>query len=110
MAQRIVSQSIAAGATFDALDDWQYQYANKSGWLKINDRATAVGLLRTVSATDRNLSQEGPVPAGGTAGQTPTDFNSPPLVAKVKKGERLSIKYRNPTGGAITVDVVVELR
>lgn len=110
MAQRIVSQSIAAGATFDALDDWQFQYTPKSGWLKINDRATATGLLRTVTATDITLSQEGPVPAGGTAGQTPTDFNAPPLVAKVKKGQRMSIKYRNPTGGAITVDAVIELR
>jgi hypothetical protein len=110
MAQRIVSQSIAAGATFDALDDWNYQYVPKNGGLKINHKASAVGLLCTIAATDRQLSQESAVPAGGTAGTTPTDFNAPPLIAKVFKGERLSAKYRNPTGGAITIDGVYEYR
>ena len=110
MAQRIISQAILAGATFEALDDWQFQYTNKAGWFKLNDKASATGLLRTVSATDVTLSQEGPVPAGGTAGTTPTDFTAPPLVAKVKKGMRLSVRYRNPTGGTITVDGVAEYR
>lgn len=110
MAQRIITQAIAAGATFDALDDWNYQYVPKSGALKVNHKATAGGLLCTISATDRQLSQESSVPAGGTAFVTPTDFTAPPLIARVFKGERLSAKYRNPTAGPITIDAVFEYR
>lgn len=105
----IYSQSVAAGAIFDPCDGWQNQYVDSNAVMKLNDRATAVGLVRSVQATNRTLFQEAPVTAGGVAGTTPTDFSAPPMIEKVRKGERLSIRYRNPTGGAITVDGVIDL-
>lgn len=105
----MVSQSIAAGASFDPLDQWQWQYTDRAGILKINHRATAVGLRVVVTATEVTIVQDSVVPAGGTAGQTPTDFNAPPIIEKVPKGKRLSIVYSNPTGGAITVDAFIDL-
>jgi hypothetical protein len=48
------------------------------------------------------------VPAGGTAGVTPTEQTSPPMVDDVMGGDRLKVNYENPTGGAITVDGIIE--
>lgn len=108
MAQFPWSQSIAAGATFDPLDGYNYQNTPGPGMIKVNHRATAVGLVASIYATDRQVMQEGPVPSGGTAGVTPSDFNVPPIIEPVEGGKRLSIRYRNPTGGAITVDGAID--
>lgn len=103
------TQAVLAGATFDPCDGWNNQYADGNGILKLNDNATAVGMQRQVQATNRTLFQEGPVASGGVAGVMPTDFNSQPMIEKVMKGERLSVRYRNPTGGTITVNGVIDL-
>jgi len=102
------TQSIAAGATFDAADVWNYQYIPKNGAIKCTARATAVGLLATFQATARTLLQDSPVQAGGTSGVTPNDFTTQGTVAKVKQGERMSFRFRNPTVGAITIDGFLE--
>lgn len=100
------SQSIAAGATFNPLSGTNYQYVPAPGVVKILHRATAVGLVATILSGSDELMQEGPVPAGGTAGQTPSEFNVPAIVDQVSRGDLQSIRYRNPTGGAITIDGV----
>ena len=102
------TQSIAAGATFDPLDGWNYQYVPRPGVVKIVHNATAVGLLATVTSGSDQLMQEGPVPAGGTAGVIPSDQNVPPIVDEVAANDRQSIRYRNPTGGAITVNGMID--
>jgi hypothetical protein len=107
--QKLFSQAILAGATFDPLDAWQYQYTERPGILKVNHRATAVGLRVVITATEITLMQDSNVPSGGTAGQTPSDFNVPPIIEKVGKGKRLSILYTNPTAGTITVDGSADL-
>lgn len=102
------SQLIAAGATFNPLDGWQYEYMPYGAVISIMHRATAVGLVTTVTSGSDTLAEEQPTPAGGTAGVTPTIFNSPPLTDEVAAGDRLKIRYRNPTGGGITVDGIIE--
>jgi hypothetical protein len=108
MPSLIWSQSIAAGAIFDPLDGWNYQYVPRPGIVKLNHRATAVGLLATWTSGSDQLMQEAPVPAGGTAGQTPGDFQVPPMIDQVGPNDRQSIRYRNPTGGAITIDGIID--
>lgn len=103
------TQSIAAGATFDPLDTWNYQYTKRRGIVKLNHQATAVGLLATFTSGSDQLLQEAPVPAGGTSGVIPSDFTVPPIVDKVGVGDRLSIRYRNPTGGAIIINGNIDL-
>lgn len=98
------SQSIAAGATFNPMTGTNYQYPPRPGIVKVLHRATAVGLVCTIVSGSDELLQEAPVPAGGTAGVTPSEFNVPPVVDRVAAGDLQSIRYRNPTGGAITVD------
>lgn len=102
------SQSVAAGATFNPLDGWNYEFVPRPGIIKILHRATAVGMVSTVTSGSDQLLQEAPVPAGGTAGQTPSEFNVAPITDGVSAGDRQAIRYRNPTGGAITVDGIID--
>jgi hypothetical protein len=109
MPQRTVTQSIAAGATFDPMDSWQYQYTDTPGILKVNHNATAVGLRCQLTATEVTILQDSAVPAGGVSGVIPSDFTVPPIIERVPARKRLSLLYTNPTAGAIIVNVMFDL-
>jgi len=100
----IWSQAILTGTTFNPLTDWQYETPDFDGMVEIFSRATAVGLLVTISSAGDTLQQESPVQAGGTAGTTPSRLNTEPVVGRAAKFQKVRIGYRNPTGGTITVD------
>lgn len=102
------SQSVGAGATFNPLDGWNYEFLPRPGLIKILHNATAVGMVVTVTSGSDQLLQEAPVPAGGTAGVIPSEFNVPSITDAVSAGDRQAIRYRNPTGGAITVNGVID--
>lgn len=103
------SQSVAAGAVFLPLDGWQYEFPDTDVMVEVISRATAVGSLQVLTSGGNTLLEESPVQAGGTAGVTPSRLNTEPFVAKAFTGQRLKLRYRNPTGGAITVDGIVTL-
>ena len=44
------SQSIAAGATFNPIDGWNYEFVPRPGVVKYLHRATAVGLVATITS------------------------------------------------------------
>jgi hypothetical protein len=98
------TQSIAAGATFNPLSDWQYETPDFDGMVEVFSRATATGLLETISSAGDTLKQDSPVQAGGTAGTTPSRLNTEPVVGRAAKFQKIRVGYRNPTGGAITID------
>ena len=102
------TQSIAAGATVNAMDGANFEIPNTNGILKINHNATGTGIVCTVAAQNKQIAQEQPVPAGGTAGVFPTDFSAVPILEPVVRGERISCRYRNTSGGALTVNTVVD--
>jgi hypothetical protein len=102
------TQSVAAGATYNPLDGWNYEFVPRPGIVKILHRATATGLVATITSGSDQLLQEAPVPAGGTAGQTPSEFAVAPITDGVAAGDRQAVRYRNPTGGAITIDGIID--
>jgi hypothetical protein len=108
MPSLVFTQSIAAGATFDPLTDWNYQYIPAPGVIKYIMRATAVGLVATIVSGSDQLMQESAVQAGGTSGVTPSEFTTPAVVDRVAAGDRQSVRFRNPTGGAIVIDGIVD--
>lgn len=110
MPQAQFTFSLAAGASFDPLDGWDYQIPRKASKISLIHNCTAVGIFGQWKALDRSLLQESQVTAGGVAGVYPTIFNAPLMGPyKVNAMEKLSARYRNPTAGAQTVNVVVDI-
>jgi len=98
------TQAILAGATFNPLDNWDYETPDSDVAVEVGSRATAVGLVAVVKSGGLAITQESPVQAGGTAGVTPARQTTEPETGKGFSGKKLSVFYRNPTGGTITVD------
>ena len=104
------TQSVAAGATYLPLSGWQYEYVPMGGIVRILHDATAVGMEATITAGADTLQEEAPVPAGGTAGVIPSELDVPVVQDEVAAGDRLKIKYRNTTGGAVTVNGSIDYK
>jgi hypothetical protein len=103
------SSSIAAGALFFPLDNWQQEFPESDVMVELLSRATAVGVVQTTTSGTDTLLEESPVQAGGTAGTIPSRLNTEPFIRKSKAGRRLKHKYRNTTAGAITVDGIITI-
>lgn len=105
-----ITALIAAGATLDALTGWQFETPDTDCAIEVIEKATAVGLLSTLTTAGDTIKQDANVPAGGTAGVTPARLATEPIVGKAPKFQKLRLFIRNPTGGGITFDAVVVLR
>jgi len=103
------TQSVAAGATYQPLLGWQYEYLPFPAVVEILINATATGVVATVSSGSDQLMEESPVQAGGTAGVMPSKLNVDPLTDAAAAGDRMKIQARNTTGGAITVNGVINV-
>jgi hypothetical protein len=103
------TQSVAAGATYLPLDGWQYEYLPFPAMVEILLNATAVGIVATVTSGADTLMEEAPVQAGGTAGVIPSPLNAAALQDAAAAGDRLKIRVRNTTGGAVTVNGVINI-
>lgn len=101
--------SVAAGATYQPLSGWQYEYLPYPALVEVGINATAVGVVATISSGSDVLQEESPVQAGGTAGVIPSPLNTPYLSDQAAAGDRLKISARNTTGGAITVNGICKV-
>lgn len=101
------SQSILAGATFNPLETFDYETPDTDVAVEVLHRATAVGLVAVIKSGGMAISQESPVQAGGTAGTLPARQTTEALTGKGFASRKLSVFYRNPTAGAITVDGII---
>ncbi len=102
------SQSIAAGAIFNPLEGWQYQYLPWPAEITVLARATVVALVAVYTSGSETIVEESPVQAGGTAGVIPSPLNTPVQGWHAAAGDLLKLRYRNTSGGAITVDGIIE--
>jgi hypothetical protein len=96
------TQALVANTPVDVLSGWQYQYIPFGGVLNVCIRSTTATGKYTLSTGSETLGEQQPIPAGGTAGQTPTPFNSPVLQERVAAGDRLKLLLVDT--GAATVD------
>lgn len=103
------SQSIATGATFDPLVNWQYRYLPWPAQVTVLAQSTGVGMLNTLTSGSETIVEESPCQAGGTAGNTPSALNTPPDMWQAAAGDLLKLNYRNTNAAAQTVDGVIEV-
>lgn len=109
MPRLIFSSALGAGATAFPLNNWQYEYLPYPAQCKVIMRSTVATDLATVTSGSETIQEESPISAGGTAGQTPTDFNAPAVLWMGAYNDRLKIKLRN-TGAASTVDGYIDVQ
>jgi hypothetical protein len=101
------SETVAGGATFRPLEHWHYERVPVGGVVQLIHRATAVAMVCTFYTGSEGLLQRSPVPAGGTAGVTPSAFDVAPITDEVAASDKLDLQYENTSGAPITVDGVV---
>src|SRR3989442_14668001 len=95
MPQLNISQSIAAGATVNVITGWQYEYLPWPARLKLLLRCPVATLKSTVFSGSETIQEEGPIQSGGTAGVTPSELNTPPVVWDAPAGDRIKVSVRS---------------
>ncbi len=107
MPQLSISQSVAAAAIVNVASGWQYEYLPWPARIKLLLRATAATLRATVFSGSETIQEESPVQSGGTAGVTPSELNTPPIIWDAAAGDRLKINIRSTDAGAQTIDGIL---
>lgn len=105
------SRSVAAGATDYPLAAlaWTFEQLPYPAVVRVLLRTTAVGVLAKIRTGSEEVQDETPVQSGGTAGVTPSPLNTTPTEFVAPAGDRLAIAIRNTTGGALTVDGLIQV-
>lgn len=108
MPQLPYSQSLAANQlNFNPISGWQYEYLPWPAQVILLQRATAVGINQTIYSGSETIQERSPVQAGGTAGTTPSELNTPATSWIAAAGDRLKVILDNTTAGAVTVDGII---
>jgi hypothetical protein len=107
MPQLQFSTTIAAGGTVNVLTGWQYEYLPWPARLKLIMRAPVLTLRSTVFSGSETIQEESPVQAGGTAGVTPAELTTPPVVWDAPAGDRLKVNIRSTDAGAQVIDGII---
>lgn len=97
--------AIAAGATANPLNTWQFRFPPRRALLELLVNATGTGVVMSLTTGAESIVQaDVPVSAGGTAGVLPARLNTEPIVDQVDAGEEIVLSLRNTTAGALTVN------
>ena len=89
------------------LTGWQYEFLPWPAQVLILLRSTDVNLRATVYSGSETIQERSPVQAGGTAGVTPSELNTPAISFIGGAGDRLKIVVDNVSGGTPTLDGLV---
>jgi len=101
MPQLVGSTLLPVGPT-NILAGWQYEYLPWPARIKVLIRATSVNSRLTVFSGSETIQEESPLQSGGTAGVTPSELNTPPIVWDAPAGDRLKLNIRATDAGGIT--------
>lgn len=99
--------SVAAGAVADNLFSGSaFEYARAPGVVSIGVVASATGGFVTIQAGPTIILEESPPTVKTSMPTVPDDFL---YTAAVAPGDRLVLRARNPTAGALTFRAVAQL-
>lgn len=99
--------SVAAGAVNDnLLSGSAFEYVRQAGVVSMGVCASATGGFITIQAGPTLILEESPPTVKTTMPVIPDDFL---YQSAVVPGDRLVIRARNPTGGALTFRAVVQV-
>lgn len=103
------SSAVLTGATYLPLDGWQYEFAPFNGAVELIIRSTLVSATVQLTAGGDTIQESSPIQSGGTAGVTPSALNTPVVVGRVKKGDRIKVRVFNGNAATVTIDGIVTL-
>ncbi len=108
MPQLNFSQALTANQLgFNPISGWQYEYLPWPASLILLVRATDVNERMTVYSGSETIMERSPVQAGGTAGVTPSELNTPAVAWQGAAGDRVKVVIDNTTAGTPTVDGII---
>jgi len=100
--------SIAANAVLDnVMSGSIYEFLPWNAAVNIGLNGSATGLLATINSGSDTVLEEAPINVSTAFPVIPDDMFAQDVAAG---GERLVIKVRNTTGGALTVRALVQLQ
>ena len=86
---------------------WQFEFLPFHARVSVMVRSTLTGQVMTVYSGSETIQEKSPVQAGGTAGTTPSELNTPPITWNAPAGDRLKLVIDNTGAGTPTVDGIV---
>lgn len=100
-------QSVAAGAVLDnVLTGSIYEFLPWNAAISIGLNGSATGLVATINSGSDTVLEEAPVNVSTAFPVIPDDMFAQDVAAG---GERLVIKVRNTTGGALTLRSLIQM-
>lgn len=109
MPSLIFSEVMAANASANPIDGWQYEYLPWPAQVSVLARATTVNAVQTYTSGSETIVEESPTQGGGTAGVTPAPLNTPVIDWIAAAGDRLKLNFRETGGAAVTVDGIISI-
>jgi len=108
MPNLVFSQALTANQLgFNPISGWQYEYLPWPARVMLLVRATDINERMTVYSGSETIQERSPVQAGGTAGTTPSELNTPAVAWLAAAGDRLKVVIDNNAGGTPTVDGII---
>src|SRR5258707_2465617 len=105
MPQFIFSTAMTANQLgLNPLAGWQYEYLPWPGQIMLLVRSTTTGNRITIYSGSETIRERTPVQAGGTAGFTPSELNTPADAWVGAGGCRLKLVIGEGAGGTPTID------
>lgn len=110
MPQLNFSQALTANQTgFNPISGWQYEYLPWPAQIILLVRGThAAGKMNImVFSGSETIQERSTVQNGGTAGQTPSELNTPAISWLGAAGDRLKVLIDETGGATPTVDGII---
>jgi hypothetical protein len=108
MPQLNFSQALTANQLgFNPISGWQYEYLPWPAQVILLVRGTDGAARMTVYSGSETIMERSPIQAGGTAGVTPSELNTPAVSWLAAAGDRLKVVIDNTGAGTPTEDGII---